>query len=189
MFNARHLFTVSALASLVAAVGIAAGCGGSNGDADGGLVNGGTNGDMFGNPSSSGGDAAVNLPRCIVATNQCVASCSGGTSTTVSGTVYDPAGKNPLYGITVYVPSVPPGDLPPGAGCYTCASLYQSGMPIAYAVTDYAKQAGERDSSWKAVGSAFAHKDGKGFDVKLEATPVSGRLVLRVNEPRPKPAD
>jgi hypothetical protein len=136
MFNARHLFTVSALASLVAAAGIAAGCGGSNGDADGGLVNGGTNGDMFGNPSSSGGDAAVNLPRCIVATNQCVASCSGGTSTTVSGTVYDPAGKNPLYGITVYVPSVPPGDLPPGAGCYTCASLYQSGMPIAYAVTD-----------------------------------------------------
>ena len=60
---------------------------------------------------------------------------------------------------------------------------------IAYAVTDYAKQDGERDSSWKAVGSAFAHKDGKGFDVKLEATPVSGRLVLRVNAPRPKPAD
>jgi hypothetical protein len=60
---------------------------------------------------------------------------------------------------------------------------------IAYSVTDYAKQDGKRDSSWKAVGSAFAHKDGKGFDVKLEATPVSGRLVLRVNAPRPKPAD
>ncbi len=61
-----------------------------------------------------------------------------GTSTNVTGTVYDPAGKNPLYGIVVYVPSVPPGPLPAGAGCYTCGSLYQSGMPIAYAVTDSA---------------------------------------------------
>jgi len=59
----------------------------------------------------------------------------------------------------------------------------------AYSVTDYAKKDGERDSSWKAVGSAWMHKDGKGFDVKLEAIPVSGRLVLRVNDPKPRPGD
>jgi hypothetical protein len=140
MSNARtplSFASFAALASLATAVGFAAGCGGSNGSADGGLITGNPTGDLFGvNGDDGGGDAAANLPRCIVATKQCVASCSGNMSTTVSGTVYDPAGKNPLYGVVVYVPSVPPGALPAGTGCYTCQSLYQSGMPIAYAVTD-----------------------------------------------------
>jgi hypothetical protein len=29
------------------------------------------------------------------------------------------------------------------------------------------------------VGSAFAHKDGKGFNLILDATPVDGRVTLR----------
>jgi hypothetical protein len=64
-----------------------------------------------------------------------VHSCSGGGSTTVSGTVYDPAGKNPLYGVVVYVPNAPVKPFTPGAGCYSCSDLY-SGDPIAAAVTD-----------------------------------------------------
>jgi hypothetical protein len=134
MSNARHVFSLLALASLTSAVGLAAGCGSSNGDGDGGLVNAGQNGQTFGT-GDDGGDGSANLPRCIVATNQCVASCSNGTATTISGQVFDPAGKNPLYGVTVYVPSTPPGPLPEGAGCYSCSALYL-GNGIAFAVTD-----------------------------------------------------
>ena len=35
------------------------------------------------------------------------------------------------------------------------------------------------DAFWTRVGSAWVHKDGKGFNVTLSALPVNGRLVLR----------
>ncbi len=44
----------------------------------------------------------------------------------------------------------------------------------------------EGDSSWTKIGVGFVHEDGKGFDVVLEALPVSGRVVLRLNQPKPK---
>lgn len=56
---------------------------------------------------------------------------------------------------------------------------------IAYAVREFAK-GDKMDASWSRVGVAFAHNDGKGFNVQLDAVPVSGRVVLRVNEPKPK---
>lgn len=65
------------------------------------------------------------------------AECKGGTKTTVSGRVFDPAGKNPLYNIVVYIPNAPLEPLPTGASCDTCESLY-SGWPIATALTDSA---------------------------------------------------
>ena len=37
----------------------------------------------------------------------------------------------------------------------------------------------DEDAFWTRVGSAWAHKDGKGFNVVLSALPVNGRLVLR----------
>jgi hypothetical protein len=37
----------------------------------------------------------------------------------------------------------------------------------------------DTDAFWTRVGSAWAHKDGKGFNVVLSALPVNGRLVLR----------
>jgi hypothetical protein len=136
MSIARHLFSVCALGSLTVSVGFAAGCGSNAPDGPGG-ANGGGPSAIFGAPGDDAGDAGVLLPRCIVATNQCVATCSGSATTSVSGTVYDPAGRNPLYGIVVYVPSVPPGALPAGL-CYSCSALYDSGMPIADTVTDAA---------------------------------------------------
>lgn len=49
---------------------------------------------------------------------------------------------------------------------------------IAFVVTDYTVGT-EKRSKWREVGAAFAHKDGEGIDVILEALPTSGRLTLR----------
>ncbi|HEV8247238.1 MAG TPA: carboxypeptidase regulatory-like domain-containing protein, partial [Polyangiaceae bacterium] len=53
--------------------------------------------------------------------------------TTVSGTVYDPAGRVPLYNVVVYVPT-PGSELPPisdGAACDTCSGMQASGVAVA----------------------------------------------------------
>ncbi|MEP4987067.1 MAG: hypothetical protein ABJV68_05165 [Paracoccaceae bacterium] len=34
-------------------------------------------------------------------------------------------------------------------------------------------------SSWSKIAAAWAHKDGQGFEVRMDALPVDGRLVLR----------
>jgi hypothetical protein len=39
---------------------------------------------------------------------------------------------------------------------------------------------GGKDAIWTRIGSAWPHKDGKGFNVQLAALPASGgRIVLR----------
>jgi hypothetical protein len=55
---------------------------------------------------------------------------------------------------------------------------------IACSVTDYTAGT-EKKSKWREVGAAFAHKDGEGFDIVLEAFPVSGKVTLR----KPKEKD
>ena len=37
-----------------------------------------------------------------------------------------------------------------------------------------------RKSFWTRIGSAWAHKDGSGFNVQLECVPLDGRVSLRV---------
>jgi hypothetical protein len=69
---------------------------------------------------------------------QCaIPQCSGGT-TSLSGIVYDPAGKTPLYNVAVYIPNAPLGDIPDGIDTTTCSSCVAplSGSPIAVALTD-----------------------------------------------------
>ncbi|MGH1416953.1 MAG: hypothetical protein ACRBB0_25945 [Pelagimonas sp.] len=39
---------------------------------------------------------------------------------------------------------------------------------------------GDSDKSyWSKIGVAWAHKDGQGFNVRMDALPVDGKLVLR----------
>jgi hypothetical protein len=36
-----------------------------------------------------------------------------------------------------------------------------------------------QDDWWSEIGGAFAHADGKGFNIQLHAMPVNGKIVLR----------
>ncbi|MDP8999653.1 MAG: hypothetical protein M3O46_06025 [Myxococcota bacterium] len=61
--------------------------------------------------------------------NQCIQNCPTGSPTSISGTVYDPAGNNPLYDIAVYVPASLPLPTLPGpptalVSCPHCADYY-----------------------------------------------------------------
>ena len=49
---------------------------------------------------------------------------------------------------------------------------------IAYHVPD------RRNAHWARIGAAWPHKDGKGFNLKLELLPADGgNITLRVYEP------
>ena len=99
---------------------------GSGGSSSGGSGSG--SGGVLGTGSSgSGVDAGYQCPAGL----SCDVSCPNGTSTTLTGTVLDPAGKNPLYDVAVYVPVVAlqplPRGVPTGADACSCPALYQSG--------------------------------------------------------------
>lgn len=87
---------------------------------------GGVGGDIF--STSNGVQPCQNL-ECKQVT------CSGGAKTTVSGVVYDPAGKTPLYNVVVYVPNAPLDLIKDGASCDKCGSSL-SGSPLVTALTD-----------------------------------------------------
>jgi hypothetical protein len=46
---------------------------------------------------------------------------------------------------------------------------------IAYYVRE-----GSQKGYWNRIGAAWAHKDGKGFNLQLECTPVDGKITLRL---------
>ena len=48
---------------------------------------------------------------------------------------------------------------------------------FAYTVRDTSKDGDEKRSGiWSKIGAAWAHKDGKGFDVVLDSLPVDGHM-------------
>ncbi len=101
---------------------------------------GGGNDDNKGDNGSSGGifgsgDGGPDAKPCVNLCTQQV-SCPGGGTTSLSGTVKDPAGKTPLYNILVYVPNAPVDAIKTGASCDRCGSV--SGDPLVSAITDEA---------------------------------------------------
>ena len=73
-------------------------------------------------------------PPCVGLKCQQVTCVSG--KTTVSGTVYDPAGFAPLYGVVVYIPNAPLDPIKHGPVCDSCGGANVSGNPIVTALTD-----------------------------------------------------
>jgi hypothetical protein len=81
-------------------------------------------------PSDGGGKpACVNLGCKQVA-------CAGGGTTSVSGVVWDPAGKNPVYNAVVYVPNAPVDTIKHGPVCDSCGGAPVSGNPLVTTLTD-----------------------------------------------------
>ncbi len=112
---------------------------GGNGTGSGsGVVSlGGSSGGTSSGGATSSGGGTTNAV-CPSAW-QCNVSCSGNGTTTISGTVMDPAGRDPLYNIVAYVPTTAVGKLPAGvptgADACSCSALFQ-GDPIVFATTD-----------------------------------------------------
>ena len=52
----------------------------------------------------------------------------------------------------------------------------------AFAVESFECAEAAEKLHWMKVGAAFPHGDGMGFNVELAATPVNGKLVIRVQE-------
>jgi hypothetical protein len=127
-WGATALFAVSACGTQAGRTGFEPSGGSSGavqvGSSSSGSGGGGNSGGVsVGSSGSSGGSTGV-------------ATCPNGGHTTVSGTVYDPAGRVPLYNVVVYVPV--PGTTPPaiteGIVCDKCAGAQATG--IAVALTD-----------------------------------------------------
>jgi hypothetical protein len=121
-------------------IGFAPNCGGDSSTFDGGdgSQNGGDGSSCSGpfcNPFQDGtttGDGQACTGLCLKEV-----SCGGSTTTTVSGTVYDPADRVPLYDVAVYVPNAPLSPITHGATCDQCGSTL-SGDPLVSTLTDAA---------------------------------------------------
>jgi hypothetical protein len=55
----------------------------------------------------------------------------------------------------------------------------------AFTVKQFKDKDGKEKGRWLKIGSVWAHRDGKGFNVNLEALPVDRRIVIRLDEPKP----
>ncbi len=87
-------------------------------------------------PPITATDAASDEPNPACVNLQCqLKHCPNDGTTSISGTVFDPAGKNPLYNVAVFVPNTTPQPFEYGPSCDTCSALY-TGNPVVSTLTD-----------------------------------------------------
>jgi hypothetical protein len=101
---------------------------------------GGTGGDPRGTVGLDGGTVGgcknLQCQQTSCTQGDCVQhACANGEKTTVSGKIYDPAGKVPLYNVIVYVPNAALAEFTEGVSCQKCAGT-ASGSPVVSALTD-----------------------------------------------------
>ena len=72
-------------------------------------------------------------------------------------------------------------------GTKTSSSTETSERMDAFTVREF-EAGGEKRRDWTRIGVAFPHRDGKGFNVILQALPVDGRIELRLHEAKEKDA-
>ena len=129
----------------------AGGAGGSSGSGGAGGAGGSSGGGGAGGMSSAGAGGVAGGGTGIAGAGASAGGGAGGTvggaggggasgaggqtcPTSVSGTVFNPAGKLPLYNVIVYTPTTTLAAIPEGVGCGRCGPL--SGAPAATTVTD-----------------------------------------------------
>lgn len=127
--------------------GLQLGCQPSSDSIAGGGPLGGTAGNGSANPGAGGwasgaGGSQISLTspptQCTGNGYACmVPKCGTALGTTVTGRVYDPAGKNPVYGAIVYIPDQPDslGTISQGPGNLCGRCIQPDGNPLAGAVT------------------------------------------------------
>ncbi len=139
MTQVRQALLLLCAAAWIAVVSGAGGCGSNNdtggpdaGQSDGSNTFGNTEGGLFGGGDDGG------IPAPCPGTGGLDCYVPAGCTTSVSGTVYDPAGRNPLYNVVVFVPNDPYGTLPPiTPGTHSCNTCDVSiGNYVAATTTD-----------------------------------------------------
>jgi hypothetical protein len=134
--RSAHLVRSLVVFIVAAPLAWSSGCSSNGGGPGAGNGEGGSGGGSGGSGSgNSGGFVFIDAGGMCTVGSQCKVDCPGGPPTTISGTVYDPAGNNPLPGVTVYIPeTMPLPVLPKGASCQACNTLFPAHM-LAGAVT------------------------------------------------------